>query len=136
MLNLIVMMVKLKTNQQSIQKMLIFLPNTQLNKMRKNVIIETLLHIGGNHLHLAEHHKFRCNKQKLAYNDSRKHNIHACKVQIDNPTLEFYSKSWFDQNGCNPINYSECNVKGCGILESCLTLSLISSYINKHPYLQ
>ena len=61
-------------------------------------------------LHLAEHHKFRCTKCKLAHNDSWKHNIHTCKVDIDNPTFKsFYSKAWLDQNGCNPVYCTERN---------------------------
>ena len=61
-------------------------------------------------LHLAEHHKFRCTKCKLAHNDSWKHNIHTCKVDIDNPTFKsFYTKAWLDQNGCNPVYCTERN---------------------------
>ena len=61
-------------------------------------------------LHLEEKHKFICKKCKLAHNEEWRHNIHVCKLNIENPRYRtFYTKAWLDQNGCNVIYCEEQN---------------------------
>ena len=46
------------------------------------------------------------NKEKLCK--------HICKVDIDNPTFKsFFTRSWFDANGCNPVHCTSTEHHKC-----------------------
>ena len=65
-------------------------------------------------MHLEDKHYHKCSSCDINLSTEGKLRAHICKVSISNPTFKsFYTRSWYDANGCNPVY---CTVKNQDIL--------------------
>ena len=70
---------------------------------------------------------FTCEKCKHTSKDEWKHQMHICKVHINNPTFrDMYTKEWLDQNGCSAIYSAD-------LQEDCIWLHSDNCWTNEHP---
>ena len=54
--------------------------------------------------HIEEVHTHKCLTCGVTFKSAKKLTTHICKVDIRNPTFKsFYTRSWYDANGCNPV---------------------------------